>query len=211
MTDKPNTMKALIQEHIHSSAHLSKKHVHPKMLKLFELGGFNAVYDRAEGHYLYDTDGNKYLDLLSGGGVYLLGRNNERIHGALRDVLELDVPNLTIVNASILSGLLAERLLALAGPHYTKCLFSNTGSEATDLAIRFARFATGKRRMLYLEGAFHGRTYADVSICGSPELRRGMEPLMPICTPCAQTTRSSSSASSPRATSPASSSSPSRA
>ncbi|MCB9508424.1 MAG: aminotransferase class III-fold pyridoxal phosphate-dependent enzyme [Myxococcales bacterium] len=183
MTDKPNTMKALIQEHIHSSAHLSKKHVHPKMLKLFELGGFNAVYDRAEGHYLYDTDGNKYLDLLSGGGVYLLGRNNERIHGALRDVLELDVPNLTIVNASILSGLLAERLLALAGPHYTKCLFSNTGSEATDLAIRFARFATGKRRMLYLEGAFHGRTYADVSICGSPELRRGMEPLMPICTP----------------------------
>jgi len=181
--ERPNSMKALIQEHLHSSAHLSKKHVHPKMLKLFELGGFNAVYERAEGQYLYDTDGNRYLDLLSGGGVFFVGRNNKRIHDALRDVLELDVPNLTIVNASILSGLLAERLLKLAGPHYTKCLFSNTGSEATDLAIRFARFATGKRRMLYLEGAFHGRTYADVSICGSPELRKGMEPLMPVCTP----------------------------
>lgn len=182
MTER-KSMKETIEGHIASSDHLAKKHVHPKMLKLLEMGGFNSVYERAEGPYLYDFEGNKYLDLLSGGGVYLLGRNNPRIHQALKDVLDMDIPNLTIVNAPVLSGLLAERLLNLAGPHYTKCLFSNTGSEASDLAIRFARFATGRRRMLYLEGAFHGRTYADVSICGSPELRKGMEPLMPVCTP----------------------------
>jgi acetylornithine/succinyldiaminopimelate/putrescine aminotransferase/choline dehydrogenase-like flavoprotein len=177
------SMKEIIEAHIASSDHLAKKHVHPKMLKLLEMGGFNSVYKSAQGPYLHDFDGNKYLDLLSGGGVFLLGRNNPRINEALQDVLSMDIPNLTIVNAPVLSGLLAERLLGHAGPAYTKCLFSNTGSETSDLAIRFARFATGRRRMLYLEGAFHGRTYADVSICGSPELRRGMEPLMPICTP----------------------------
>lgn len=182
MTER-KSMKQTIEDHIASSDHLAKKHVHPKMLKLLEMGGFNSVYARAEGPYLYDFEGNKYLDLLSGGGVYLLGRNDRRIHDALKDVLDMDIPNLTIVNAPVLSGLLAERLLKLAGPHYTKCLFSNTGSEASDLAIRFSRFATGRRRMLYLEGAFHGRTYADVSICGAAELRRGMEPLMPVCTP----------------------------
>ncbi len=182
MTDR-KSMKTIVEEHISSSDHLAKKHVHPKMLSLLELGGFNSVYQKAEGPYLWDGDGNKYLDMLSGGGVYLLGRNNKRIHQALKDVLDMDIPNLTIVNAPVLSGLLAERLLKLTGPHYTKCVFSNTGSEATDLAIRFSRFVTGRRRMLYLEGAFHGRTYADVSICGSPELRKNMEPLMPITTP----------------------------
>ena len=176
-------MKTVIEEHITSSDHLAKKHVHPKMLSLLEMGGFNSVYQSAKGAHLVDESGNEYLDLLSGGGVYLVGRNNKRIHEALADVLGMDIPNLTIVNAPVLSGLLAEKLLELVGPHYTKCLFSNTGSEASDLAIRFARFATGRRRMLYLEGAFHGRTYADVSICGSPELRKGMEPLMPVCTP----------------------------
>ncbi|MFT6395470.1 MAG: acetylornithine/succinyldiaminopimelate/putrescine aminotransferase [Bradymonadia bacterium] len=176
-------MKQVIEEHISSSDHLAKKHVHPKMLSLLELGGFNSVYKSATGSSLVAEDGDEYLDLLSGGGVFLTGRNNPRIHQALKDVLEMDIPNLTIVNAPVLSGLLAEQLLEIAGPSYTKCLFSNTGSEATDLAIRFARFATGRRRMLYLEGAFHGRTYAGVSICGSPELRENMEPLMPVCTP----------------------------
>ncbi len=177
-------MKELIEEHLHSSAHLAKKHVHPKLAKLYEIGGLNTVFERAEGQYLYDLQGNRYLDFLGGGGVFMLGRNHPKVVQALRDVLELDLPNMCVVNASILGGVLAEKMLELAGPdHFTKCLFANSGTEATDMSLRFARFVTGRRRFLYLEGAFHGRTYAAVSVCGQAALRDGMEPLMPVCTP----------------------------
>jgi len=177
-------MKALIEEYIHSSAHLSKKHVHPKLAKLFEMGGLNTVFERAEGQYLYDMEGQRYLDFLGGGGVFLLGRNHPKVKQALRDVLELDLPNLCVVNASVLGGLLAEKLINVSNPdHFSKVLLANSGTESTDMSLRFARFVTGRRRFLYLEGAFHGRTYAAVSVCGSEALREGMEPLMPVCTP----------------------------
>ena len=177
------SMRDIIEEHIHSGQHLAKKHVHPKMQKLFDAGGFNAVFERAKGQYFWDMQGDRYLDLLSGGGVFLAGRNHPVIHQAVKDSLDLDIPNLSIVNASLLSGLLAERLLNLCGPHYSKVLFSNTGSETMDLTIRFARFVTRRRRFLYCEGAFHGRTYAAASMAGTASLRDGMEPLMPTCTP----------------------------
>jgi ornithine--oxo-acid transaminase len=177
-------MKELIEEHVHSSAHLSKKHVHPKLAKLFELGGLNTVFERAEGQYLYDMQGNRFLDFLGGGGVFLLGRNHPKVTEALRDVLDLDLPNLCVVNASILGGVLAEKLINLSNPdHFSKVLFANSGTEATDMTLRFARFVTGRRRFLYLEGAFHGRTYAAASVCGQKALKEGMEPMMPVCTP----------------------------
>lgn len=179
-----SSMKDLIEEHIHSSAHLAKKHVHPRLMKLFEAGGLASVYDRAEGQYLFTEDGQRYLDFLTGGGVFLLGRNHPHVKAALRDVLDLEIPNLCVTNASILGGLLAEKLLTVAGEgNFSKVFFANSGTEATDMCIRFARFLTRRRRFLYLEGAFHGRTYAAISMCGMPQLRDGMEPLMPICTP----------------------------
>jgi len=179
-----SSMKEMINEHIHSSAHLSKKHVHPRLMKLFEAGGLASVYDRAEGQYLFTENGDRYLDFLGGGGVFMLGRNHPRVKQALRDVLDLEIPNLCVTNASILGGLLAEKLLNVAGPeNYSKVFFANSGTESTDMTIRFARFLTRRRRFLYLEGAFHGRTYAAISMCGMPQLRDGMEPLMPICTP----------------------------
>ena len=173
----------LIDQQIHSGTHLSKKHVHPKMQKLFEVGGFNAVFQKSSGQYCWDMEGNQFLDLLSGGGVFLCGRNHPYIHQAVKDSLSLDAPNLSIVNVSMLSGLLAERLLKICGPHYSKVLFSNTGSEVMDLTVRFARFVTRRRRFVSLQGAFHGRTYATASMAGSASLRDGMEPLLQTVTP----------------------------
>jgi acetylornithine/succinyldiaminopimelate/putrescine aminotransferase/choline dehydrogenase-like flavoprotein len=176
--------KKLVEEYIHSSSHLSKKHVHPRLAKLFEVGGMSAVFDRAEGQYLWDMQGNRYLDFLGGGGVFMLGRNHPTVRNALKDILELDMPNLSIVNASVLGGLLAQQLLEVADmPHFSKVFFANSGTESTDMAIRFARFVTRRRRFLYLEGGFHGRTFAAISMCGFPALRDGMEPMLPVCTP----------------------------
>lgn len=173
----------LVEETLHSYQHLSKRHVHPRLQKMFELGGINPSFNRAEGAYVWDTDGNRYLDLLAGGGVYFMGRNHPRIHEALIDVLQMNLPNMSVVNASVLGGLVAERLIGLAGDHFGKVVFANSGSESNEVAIRFARQITRRRRYLYLEGAFHGRSYGAVSVCGFPQMREGIDPAMPTCTP----------------------------
>lgn len=177
------TFHEFVEEHLHSSTHLAKRHVHPKLLRMFEIAGMDAVFTRADGAYLWTEDGRRFLDLLSGGGVHFIGRNNPQVRAALRDVLDMDLPNLTVANASVLGGLLAERLIALAGPQFQKVVFANSGTEATEICVRFTRQATGRRRYLYLDGAFHGRTYAAVSMCGFDEMKVGSDPMMPTCTP----------------------------
>lgn len=179
MNDFTDVLDAQIEE----AAGLNRRHVHPKLLKMFDLAGMNANFVEGRGQHLWDADGNRWLDLLSGGGVHFLGRNDPRVNRALIEVLSRDLPNLTIVNPALLSGAVAARLLEMAGPHFGKVIFANTGTETTEVAIRFARYVTRRRRFLYLEGSFHGRTYGAISLCGTPELREGQEPLMPVCTP----------------------------
>jgi acetylornithine/succinyldiaminopimelate/putrescine aminotransferase/choline dehydrogenase-like flavoprotein len=173
----------ILEEQLTDSVEMSKKYGHPRMVRMFEIGGINTRFLRAEGQYLFDAEDMPYLDLCSGGGVFIIGRNHPVVNAALKGVLEQDLPNLTVVNPSILSGLLAKELLEVTGPGYSKVLFSNSGTESTDLALRFARFITRRRRFVYLHGAFHGRTYAASSVCGFEAMREGMEPLMPTCTP----------------------------
>ncbi len=175
--------KDRIESFVSSSENLSRRHVHPRLLKMFELGGMNKAFVRGEGQYLWDAEGERYLDLLAGGGVYFLGRNHPRINGALIDILSMNLPNLCVVNASVLGGMVAEKLLALGGPQFTKVVFANAGSESTEVALRFARQATRRRRFLYVEGAFHGRSYGAISVCGFDAMRTGIDPAMPTCTP----------------------------
>ncbi len=175
--------KDRIEDYLSSSTHLSKRHVHPRLLKMFEMGGIKAVFTKAEGQYLWDAEGNRFLDLLAGGGVYFMGRNHPKVNAALRDVLDLDLPNMCVVNASALGGVVAGKLLEIAGGDFGKVVFANSGSESNEVAIRFARTATGRRRFLYLEGAFHGRSFGAASMCGYESMRKGMEPLMSTCTP----------------------------
>ncbi len=176
-------IEALIEEQLNEATRLNKKYVHPKLTKMFAMAGMEAYFHRAEGQYLWDAKGNRYLDFLSSGGVCFVGRNHPTVKAAVAKVSELDLPNLTILNPSLLGGILAKRLIELSGDQFGKVLFGNTGTEATDLALRFARYCTRRRRFLYLEGSFHGRTYASISCCGFPPLREGMEPLMPTTTP----------------------------
>ncbi|NOY28451.1 MAG: aspartate aminotransferase family protein [Oligoflexia bacterium] len=176
-------MRTEIETQLDDASAQSKRYVHPKLLKMFDLAGMNATFTRAQGQYLWDAKGNRFLDFLTGGGVYLIGRNHPTVRQAIKDAVDLDLPNWTIVNPSLLGGLLAGKLIEKAGSHYGKVIFTNTGTECTEVMVRFARYVTRRRRFLYLEGAFHGRTYAAISMCGSKALREGQDPLMPTCTP----------------------------
>lgn len=178
-----SAFKDRIESFLTSSDNLSRRHIHPRLAKMFELGGMNKAFVRGEGQYLWDAEGERYLDLLAGGGVYFLGRNHPKINGALIDVLSMNLPNLCVVNASVMGGMVAGKLLEHGGPQFTKVVFANAGSESTEVALRFARQVTRRRRFLYLDGAFHGRSYGAISVCGWEPMRKGIDPAMPTCTP----------------------------
>ena len=100
------------------------------------------------------------------------------IRQALHDLLDSEIADLVQFDCALLPGLLAERLLAKA-PGLDRAYFCNSGTEAVESALKFARFATGKPRILYCDHAFHGLTLGSLSVNGSAEFRRGFDPLLP--------------------------------
>ncbi|MFB6850666.1 aspartate aminotransferase family protein [Streptomyces sp. NPDC056373] len=150
-------------------------HQLPRMLHTI---GFDKVYERAEGAYFYDADGNDHLDMLAGFGVMGLGRHHPVIRKALHDVLDASLADLTRFDCQPLPGLLAEQLLAHS-PHLDRVFFGNSGTEAVEGALKFARFVTGRPRILYCEHAFHGLTTGSLSVNGESGFRDGFAPLLP--------------------------------
>jgi ornithine--oxo-acid transaminase len=170
-------LRALIEERAGEGSALHDRHLNAQVPRLLRTIGFDRVYVRGEGAYLYDRDGRRYLDMLAGFGVYALGRNHPTVQRALQAVIEEDLADLVQFDAPLLPGLLAERLLAHA-PGLDRVHFSNSGSEAVESALKFARAATGRRRVLYADHAYHGTTVGALSITGAKEFRRGFGPLL---------------------------------
>jgi ornithine--oxo-acid transaminase len=127
---------------------LHASHLNEQMVHVLKTIGFDKRYQRGIGQYLYDEQGERYLDLLSGWGVFAIGRNHPTVREALTDVLDSELPNLLQMGVSALSGILAERLLQFA-PHFDKVFFSNSGTEAVEAAIKFARAATRRSGIVY--------------------------------------------------------------
>src|SRR5215468_6996259 len=156
---------------------LQDRYLKPHLSRMLHVIGFDQVYERAEGGYLYDRDGNRYTDFLTGFGVFGMGRNHPVIRKALHDLLDSEVADLVQFDCALLPGLLAERLLARA-PGLDRVYFCNSGTEAVEAALKFARYATGRPRILYCDHAFHGLTTGSLSVNGADEFRRGFEPLL---------------------------------
>jgi ornithine--oxo-acid transaminase len=173
-------LKALLASRVGEKFALHERLLNGQLVRVLRTIGFDRQYVSATGPYLYDSDGHRYLDLLSGFGVFALGRNHPTIKDALSQVLAADLPNLVQMDVSLLSGLLAERLLRLL-PGLDKIFFCSSGAEAVEAAIKFARFATGRSRIVYCEHGFHGLTYGALSINGDDEFRGGFGPLLPDC------------------------------
>ncbi|MEW2806281.1 aspartate aminotransferase family protein [Streptomyces massasporeus] len=150
-------------------------HQLPRMLHTI---GFDKVYERAEGAYFWDADGNDYLDMLAGFGVMGLGRHHPVVRKAVHDVLDAQLADLTRFDCQPLPGLLAEKLLAHS-PHLDRVFFGNSGTEAVEGALKFARFVTGRPRILYCAHAFHGLTTGSLSVNGESGFRDGFAPLLP--------------------------------
>jgi ornithine--oxo-acid transaminase len=171
-------LPSLLAERAGQGYELQDKYLKPHLSRMLHVIGFDKVYVRGEGGYIWDAEGNRYADFLTGFGVFGMGRNHPVIRKALHDLLDAELADLVQFDCALLPGLLAERLLAKT-PGLDRAYFCNGGTEAVETALKFARYATGKRRVLYCDHAFHGMTLGSLSVNGSAEFRRGFDPLLP--------------------------------
>ncbi len=160
---------------------LHEKYLNPQMVRVLKTIGYDRTYTRASGPYLYDAEGNEYLDLLSGFGVFALGRNHPTVVAALTDVLRSELPDMVQMDVSLLSGLLAERILQFCPPQLNRVFFCNSGAEAVEAAIKFARYTTKREKIVHCEHGFHGLTLGALSLNGEQIFRDGFGPLLPGC------------------------------
>ncbi|WP_414719770.1 acetylornithine transaminase [Umezawaea sp.] len=134
--------------------------------------------DRGEGAFVWDTDGNRYLDLVSGIAVNALGHAHPAIVAAVTEQIgKLSHTSNFYINQPSLA--LAERLLELSGVDGAgRVLFCNSGAEANETAFKISR-RTGRTKVVATEGGFHGRTMGALALTGQPPKRAPFEPLVP--------------------------------
>ncbi len=140
---------------------------------------FPIVIAYGDGCYLYDIEGKRYLDFLSGIGVNALGYNHPKLRAALQQQLEryLHLSNFFYQPPQIT---LAQQLLQRTGMQ--RVFFTNSGSEAIEAALKLARrwaARYGKSDIIGFIGGFHGRTYGPLSIMHQPKFREMMGPFLP--------------------------------
>ena len=141
--------------------------------------GREILLTRGKGSYVWDSEGNKYLDLVAGIAVCNTGHCHPAIVQAIQKQAE------TLMHCSNLyynpyQAILAEKLTNISG--MAKVFFTNSGTEATEAAIKLARVRTKKHAFIACENGFHGRSSAALACTHKPEIREPFEPLQPSCT-----------------------------
>jgi ornithine--oxo-acid transaminase len=168
-----------LDQHAGDEFDLYARTINPQFVRLLRTIGFDRRWTRASGAYLYDADGNEFLDLLGGFGMYNVGRNNERVRAALAEALDLETPGKVQLGISPLPGLLAEELLRRAPASVGRVLFTSSGSEAVEAAFKLGRAATRRSKVVSCEHGFHGLTLGSLSAAGDAVFSDRFGPLLP--------------------------------
>jgi acetylornithine/succinyldiaminopimelate/putrescine aminotransferase len=171
----------LLQARAPDAMALNQRHLNPQTGNVVRTLGFDRDWVSGRGPYLVDRQGDEYLDLLSGYGVFALGRNHPYVKAQLQRVLQADTPSLPQLGVSTLAGVLAERLIAKAPPSVHAVVLTSSGTESVEGAIKLARAATRRPRLLYCDRGFHGLTLGALSVNGNEEFRERFGPLLPGC------------------------------
>jgi putrescine aminotransferase len=164
----------------HPAALKFAAHVNPSFVKLLGAFGYGRVYERAAGNKLWDSEGREYLDFLAAFGAMNLGHNHPELLARVRRLLADEAPNLVHTGIAVHAAELAAELARLAPP-LSRVLFSTTGGEAIESAMKLARAATKRTGIIYCKGGFHGTGLGALSIMGHGRMREPFAPLVPEC------------------------------
>ena len=171
----------LFTQHNQEKFELHEKYLNNQMVRVLQTIGYDRTYTKATGQYLYDQDNQEYLDCLSGFGVFAVGRNHPTVISALQETLTLELPNLVQMDVSLLSGLLAKKVLETTPDNLSKMFFCNSGTESVEAAIKFARYTTKREKIVYCDHGYHGLTMGSLSLVGEEVFREGFGPFLPSC------------------------------
>jgi acetylornithine/N-succinyldiaminopimelate aminotransferase len=142
---------------------------------------YPIALERGKGVFLYDSEGNRYLDFVAGLGVNALGHAHPRVVKVIREQAARAI-HFSNLYYNEYQGRLAQKLCQLSG--LNRAFFSNSGTEAIEGSIKLARLAGhragggAKSQLVALEGSYHGRTFGAMSLTGQDKYRKGFEPLL---------------------------------
>jgi ornithine--oxo-acid transaminase len=179
--ETPPSVREIIARRTGQELELNDRYLNPQMGRILRTLGFDRTWSGGEGAHLIDSGGERYLDLFGGYGVFAIGRNHPDAIAAVQEVMAARTGNMPQLGVTLLSGVLAEQLLARAPASVGAMVPANSGAESVEAAIKIARAATGRPRILYAEHAFHGLTLGALSLNGNGEFRDGFGPLLPGC------------------------------
>jgi putrescine aminotransferase len=154
------------------------KYVNPAALNLLKLGGFDKVEWRGCGAALRDIEGNEYIDCLGGYGVFALGHAHPKVVAAVQEqAARLPLSSKTFLNKPLAD--LCELLASVAPGDLQYSFLCNSGTEAVEAALKFARMATGRAGIVSTIGSYHGKTFGALSASGRDVYKTPFQPLVP--------------------------------
>lgn len=152
-------------------------HVNPYLAKLMNFAGF-GVETRAEGTKMYDQDGKSYLDFLGSYGVFALGHRHPDVVAAVKNQLDcMPLSGKTFFNRK--QAELATKLSSLTPELLQYTFFSNSGTEAVEAALKFARASTGRQEVVSTIGGYHGKTYGALAATGREKYQKAFGEMLP--------------------------------
>jgi ornithine--oxo-acid transaminase len=175
----PFSIRELVEQNAGGEIDLHARTINPQFVRMLRTIGFDRHWARGEGAHLYDDDGNRFLDMLGGFGLYNVGRNNPRVRAALHEALDLELPGRVALGVTQPAGLLAEALLERAPKSLAHVQFTSSGAESIEAAIKLGRAATGRSRVVSVVDGFHGLTLGALSANGGPAFTKRFQPLLP--------------------------------
>jgi len=157
---------------------LFERHVNPGLAGLLRFTGLDVVEDHAEGVFVWDKDGKKYLDFLGLYGTLNLGHRHPRVVEAVKRQLD-KMPMSVRVMISEPTARLAARLAEITPGDLSMTFFGNSGAEAVEAAFKLARIHTGKPEIITTEKGFHGKTFGALSLTPKADYQDPVRPLVP--------------------------------
>ena len=155
-----------------------KKYVNPKVLALLSMGGFDQVEWEGCGAVIRDMTGTEYIDCLGGYGVFSLGHANPTVvEAVVAQLRRLPLSTKTFLNKPLAD--LAELLAQITPGRLQYSFISNSGAEAVEAALKFARMATKRHKIVSANGSYHGKTLGALSASGREMYKTPFTPLLP--------------------------------
>lgn len=154
-----------------------KEYINSSFVSMLSMLQFDKLFVRAKGVSVWDSDGNEYYDFLGGYGALNLGHNPDEVIEAIEKVK--DMPNILQAAVGNLPGVLAHNLAMITPGKLKRSFFCNSGAEAVEGALKLAKIASGKHKIIYCQNSFHGKSAGALSVTGREKYQKYFKPLVP--------------------------------